>query len=152
MPLEPLQNQHATKPQTIGWCEKVVLPDFVGTKIDAKIDTGAKFSSIHALDITEFEKGRSPWVSFFIYPAQNTDEPEIFCRAPVIDKRTIKSSNGKSENRYVVRTTLKIGKKSIPFDLTLADRSSMNFRLLLGRDALQNGFLVDPGTAYILNE
>ncbi len=142
------QQRSASQQQIIGWCEKVLLPDFTASRINAKIDTGAKLSSLHALDIREYEKGRSPWVSFFIFPKQNVDEPEVFCRAPVTDKRIIKSSNGNSENRYVIRTTLKIGGKMYPIDITLADRSSMEFRLLLGRDALGHGFLIDPDTTY----
>ena len=152
MPSDHTQSPHAPREVRIGWCEKALLPEFTSKTIDAKIDTGAKISSIHALDINEYEKGRAAWVSFFTYPLQHMDEPEVFCRAPVTDKRVIKSSNGKSENRFVVRTTLKLAGKTLPIDLTLSDRSSMEFRLLLGRDALHSGFLVDPSAAYVLGD
>ena len=135
----------------IGWREWVVLPELAPTRINAKIDTGAKSSAIHAIDIKEIEKGRALWVSFFLCPVQQKSEPEIYCRAPVTDKRTIRSSNGQEEDRYVVRTPIKIGDRAWPIDLTLANRDAMEFRLLLGRDALQHNFLIDPGASYMLD-
>ncbi len=136
----------------IGALEVVGLPGLDVTSIHAKIDTGAKTSAIHAFRIREVEREGGAFVEFFLHPQRRRKTPEILCRAPIADKRIIRSSNGQEEERFVIRTDIRMGDDSWPIDLSLANRDAMGFRLLVGRDALIDRFLIDPGGAYLLGK
>ena len=142
-----------TKPQKamIGWREWADLPDFDVKHINAKIDTGAKSSAVHAFRIRETVINGVDHVEFFLHPLQRRKKPEVFCRAPIADRRIIRSSNGQEEERYVIETRLRLGGRLWKIDLTLTNRDAMGFRLLLGRDALRRKFLIDPGASYLLD-
>ncbi len=133
----------------IGWREWVDFPDFEVENINAKIDTGAKSSAIHAFHIRETMIDGEEHVEFYLHPVQRRKYPEIFCRAPIADRRTIRSSNGQEEERYVIETRLRLGDRTWKIELTLTNRDAMGFRLLLGRDALRRKFLIDPGASYL---
>lgn len=135
----------------IGWREWADLPDFDVSRVNAKIDTGAKSSAIHAFRIRETVLDGVDHVEFYLHPVQRRKKPEVFCRAPVADRRVIRSSNGQEEERYVIETRLKLGGRLWKIDLTLTNRDAMGFRLLLGRDALRRKFIIDPGASYLLN-
>ena len=135
----------------IGWREWADLPDFEISRVNAKIDTGAKSSAIHAFRIRETVLEGVDHVEFFLHPVQRRKKPEVFCRAPVADRRVIRSSNGQEEERYVIETRLRLGGRLWKIDLTLTNRDAMGFRLLLGRDALRRKFIIDPGASYLLN-
>lgn len=139
-------------PLLIGWREEAGLPDFGIERINAKIDTGAKTSAIHAFRIRETVIGGVDHVEFYLHPAQRRKKPEVFCRAPIAGRRTIRSSNGQEEERYVIETVLQLGPRRFRMDLTLTNRDAMGFRLLIGRDALARRFLVDPGASYLLDD
>lgn len=119
--------------------------------IKARVDSGAKTSSLHAFNIQPFIKEEQQWVSFDVNPLQNDRRTTIHCQMPVIDKRIIKSSNGSSEKRYVVKVTLGLGDNSWEIELTLANRDSMGYRMLLGREAISGRTLVDPAQSCCLN-
>lgn len=133
-----------------GWREWASLPELRVEKISAKLDTGAKSSAVHARNIIEFEKRGAPWVEFVLCADQSRKSADIHCTAPVVDKRAIRSSSGHVENRFVVRTLVELGGETWPIELTLANRDEMEFRLLLGRDALAGRFMIDPETSYRL--
>lgn len=139
-------------PQTIGWREWAALPELGVRHIKAKIDTGAKTSALHAFDITPHERGGVLFVAFALHPIQKKRRPEIRCIAPVIARRRIKSSNGGTEERYVIRTKLKLGVKASVIELSLTNRDAMGFRLLLGRDALKKSYVIEPGRSYRLGK
>ena len=139
-------------PETIGWREWASLPDLGVKRVKAKIDSGAKTSALHAFKIRTAERDGALWVEFAIHPIQRQARPEIACAAEVIARRRIKSSNGAVEERFIIRTKLKLGARSYPIELSLANRDSMGFRLLLGRDALKNGFVIAPSRSYRLGE
>jgi len=128
----------------IGWREWVALPDLGIPGIKAKVDTGAKTSTLHAFDIVPFEKDGRPCVSFNVHPLQQKKSPAITCTAPLVGKRKITNSDGQSQMRYVVNTKVLIAGKSWDIELTLNNRDSMKFRMLLGRDALKGRLIVDP--------
>lgn len=134
----------------IGWREWADLPDFEVERVNAKIDTGAKSSAIHAFRIREVVLDGVDHVEFYLHPVQRRKKPEVLCRAPVVDRRVIRSSNGQEEERYVIETQLRLGERVWKIELTLTNRDAMGFRLLLGRDALKRKFYIDPGASYLL--
>ena len=134
----------------IGWREWAAFPEWGVAAIKAKIDTGAKTSAVHALDIVANEKRRV--VTFSLLPMQRRRAPVVACRARLIDRRRIRCSNGALEERYVVRAKIDLGGAPFVIELSLADRDEMGFRLLLGRDALRRRFMVDPGASFLLGE
>lgn len=133
---------------TIGWREWVRLPDFCETPVKAKVDTGARTSSLHAYDIAEFEREGHRWVRFSFHPNQRDEETEVGAEARVVDRRMVKPSSGHEELRYVVETRLQINEEAFPIELTLTRRDAMGFRMLVGRRAMRGRFLVDPRRSY----
>ncbi|QPJ64215.1 MAG: ATP-dependent zinc protease [Candidatus Nitrohelix vancouverensis] len=132
----------------IGWREWVAFPDLNVDSIKAKIDTGARTSSLHAYDI-QIDEG-SNLVNFKIHPVQRSAKGEIRATAKLIDERSIKSSNGGLSIRPIIMTRIKIGNKLFPIELSLINRDLMGFRLLLGRSALKNHYLVDSGASFLI--
>lgn len=129
-----------------------MLPALCDARIKAKIDTGAKTSAIHAFRIKEIEKGGVLHVEFYLHPEQKRKKPEIFCSTPVLDKRTIRSSNGETQERYIVETDLVMGERRWKIALSLTNRDEMGFRLLIGRDALRKQVIIHPGKSYMLGK
>jgi ribosomal protein S6--L-glutamate ligase len=123
------------------WC---TLPGLGIPHIKARIDSGAKTTAIHAFNIRPFRKNALPFVSFEVHPLQNNRRMVVRCEAEVIDRREIKSSSGVSEKRYIIRTALKLGNSTWNIEVSLANRDSMGFRMLLGREAMDKRILVDP--------
>ncbi len=144
----------ARKPKTIiGWEEWCELPDLGLPAIKAKIDTGAKTSAIHAFDIETFTEDGNKFVRFKIHPIQGSRRIKRECVAPLIDQRTITSSNGEREKRYVILTPIIMGSLRIKAELTLTSRHKMRFRMLLGREALRKAKLVvDPSKTFLLGK
>lgn len=134
----------------IGWREWAAFPDLGVDQINAKIDTGARTSAIHAFHIREEIVDGIPYVSFRLHPIQRRRTPEIFCSVPIADKRLVTSSNGQKQNRIVIKTPMTLGMKTWPIELTLTDRDEMTFRLLIGREALRNRFLIDASGSHRL--
>ena len=128
------------------------FPDLEIPAIKARVDSGAKTSALHAINITPFIKEEKHWVRFDINPIQKNQKTVIHCEAPLVDKRIVKSSSGFREQRYVIQTTLDIGNDSWPIEMTLTNRDSMGFRMLLGREAMIGRTLVDPEQVYLLGK
>ncbi|MEM0542474.1 30S ribosomal protein S6--L-glutamate ligase [Flavobacterium sp. j3] len=131
------------------WCS---FPELGIPAIKARVDSGAKTSALHAINIAPFIKDDENWVKFDINPIQNNLKTVIHCQARLIDKRIVKSSSGFREQRYVIQTTLKIGIESWEIEMTLTNRDSMGFRMLLGREAMSGRILVDPEQKYLLGQ
>lgn len=131
------------------WCS---FPELGVPAIKARVDSGAKTSSIHAFNIQTFRRDSVTWVSFEIHPIQNDRRTVIRCEKPIIDKRLVKSSSGISETRFVISAPIKIGDNVWDIELTLANRDSMGFRMLLGREAMSGRLIVDPSVACTLGE
>ena len=138
----------ARERHVIGWREWVCLPDLLALPIKAKIDTGARTSSIHSFGTRRFTERGEPWVEFQIHPVQRHRIPEIICTAPIKDERLVRSSSGEAGKRLVIETTAQLAGLSWPIELTLADRDVMGFRMLLGREALRGRFLIDPASSF----
>ena len=135
--------------KTIGWREWMILPDLGIPAVKAKVDTGARTSALHAFFIEPFKENGKQKVRFRIHPLQRRTDIELICIADVIDQRMVSDSGGHSEVRYVIRTKIVIGSTDIEAEITLTDRDSMQFRMLLGRTALADKFLVDSERSYL---
>ena len=131
------------------WCS---FPELGIPTIKSRVDSGAKTSALHALNIAPFIKDESNWVKFDINPIQNNTKTLIHCEAKLIDKRIVKSSSGFREQRYVIQTILEIGNSKWPIEMTLTNRDSMGFRMLSGREAMSGRVLVDPEEKYLLGQ
>lgn len=131
------------------WCS---FPELGIPTIKARVDSGAKTSALHAINIAPFIKDNESWVKFDINPIQNNVRTVIHCEALLVDKRIVKSSSGFREQRYVIRTNLKIGTSTWSIEMTLTNRDSMGFRMLLGREAMSGRVLVDPEQKYRLGQ
>ncbi|WOJ94115.1 ATP-dependent zinc protease [Congregibacter variabilis] len=138
--------------RTLGWREWIGFPDIGIAQIKAKVDTGARTSCLHAFKVEPFEHEGASWVSFDIHPSQTDGTEVIQCKAPVLEQRVVRDSGGHEELRYVIETTMTIGDHEQTAEVTLTDRDTMKFRVLLGRTAIQGTFTVDPARSYLVGK
>lgn len=134
----------------IGWREWVAFPELGIPGIKAKIDSGARTSALHTFQLETFSEDGCRRVRFAIHPLQRRRDAELFCTADVVDERIVRDSGGHAEKRLVIRSSVHLGDRQWPIEITLTNREDMLFRLLLGRSALAaGGMLVDPGRSYL---
>jgi len=143
-----LRRSRARELAHVGWREWVVLKD-IGARVKAKIDTGARTSSLHAYDVEEFRRGKRKMVRFSVHPEQRNDKKSIDAEAPLVDYRNVRPSSGHVELRPVVSTWIEVHGEAFEVELTLTNRDQMGFRMLLGRQALRGRFLVDPARSFL---
>ncbi len=132
----------------IGWREWVGLPELGVARIKAKVDTGARSSSLHAYSLQQFSHAGQNYVRFKVHPVQRKTVQVVEAVARVLEFRSVRSSSGKSERRPVILTQLELLGKRWSVELTLTNRDQMGFRMLLGREAFRRRFLVDSGRSY----
>lgn len=133
----------------LGWREWVSLPELNIAQLKAKVDTGARSSALHAFAIEPYRKGGQRWVMFAIHPKQKHTQESIECHAPIVDRRLVTDSGGHTQRRYVIETQLILGSTLITAEMTLTNRDSMLFRMLLGRTTLNHRFMIDPSASYL---
>ena len=133
----------------IGWREWLVLPDLNICKVKAKVDTGARTSALHTFSVDAYQKNNQQWVRFAIHPLQYNTDVVVECDAPVKDRRMVTDSGGHKQRRNVIETIVHIGSYHFASELTLTDRDTMRFRMLLGRTAINGRFLVDSRASYL---
>ncbi len=131
------------------WCS---LPQLGIPAIKVRVDSGAKTSAIPAFGSKGFKRCDSQWVSFKVHPLQGNRRTIVRCEAEVVDQRVVKSSSGLTEKRYVIRTALLLGQQTWDVELTLTNRDSMGYRMLLGREAMVGRILVDPAVGFMGGE
>ncbi len=146
--LTPMLETDEHSPRLIGFREWVSLPDLNLPAIKAKVDTGAKTSSLHAYDIEVMDKGGKSYVHFKVHPLQHDFSVVIKCRALLVDQREVTDSGGHKETRYVIQTTMVLSGLKKQIELTLTNRQEMKFRMLIGRGALRH-YHIDPISSYL---
>lgn len=144
--------EHNVEEVIVGALEECDLPELHITSLNIRVDTGAKTSSLHVDNIEPENLGDEQWVSFDIHPDIHNVERVVRRSAKVKGERGIKSSNASKEKRFVIETTICMGSQSWPIEVTLTDRSSMSYLMLLGREAMQGRFLVNPSREYLLGK
>lgn len=123
------------------------LPELGLSRIPAKIDTGARTSSLHATVLEQFRRDGEDFVRFAVdFPQTGVRQ---VCEAVHVDVRGITSSNGETQRRYVIKTPLLIGDVRFRAEISLADRSDMKFPMLVGRSSLRRRFVVDSGYSWL---
>lgn len=137
--------------QTLGWREWGSLPELGIDALKMKVDTGARTSCLHAFKLEPFEQDGENWLRIWLHPEQHSDREHV-CEAKIHDQREVTDSGGHTELRYVILSTLNLGEFSQPIELTLTNRDTMKFRMLLGRQAMRGYFLVDPDKSYLLGQ
>lgn len=135
--------------RTMGWREWIELPDFGVRVLKAKLDTGARTSSLHAFRPRRFRRDGADMVRFEVHPVQRSSASKVVVEAEVKGERTVRTSGGQEETRLVIETTLGLGGARWPIELTLTRRDQMGFRMLLGRQALAGRVVVDPASSFL---
>ncbi|NEQ32563.1 MAG: ATP-dependent zinc protease [Leptolyngbya sp. SIO4C5] len=133
----------------LGWREWLALPDLGIVKLKAKIDTGARSSALHALEIEPFSRAERNWVRFAVFSNYQQPNQPLRVEAELLDQRHVRSSSGQAELRSIIRTHVAIKAWRWPIELTLTDRTQMGFPMLLGRQAIRRRFVVDPGQSFV---
>ena len=138
------------KKRVVGWREWVALPQIGVKSIKAKLDTGARSSALHAFNLRPLRQDGKLLVQFDVHPFQRNDDIYKTCVAEVVDYRWITNSGGGREKRFVIVTTLQMGRDAWPVEVTLTDRDQMGFRMLIGRTAMEPRLIIDPTKSYRL--
>jgi hypothetical protein len=132
-----------------GWIEQARIElDNARLDVEAKVDTGAATSSIHALDIQPFTQNGTAMVRFKVVQGASRIEVKL----PIEQIRLVRASAGDKERRLYVRGTICLGSASWPILFSLNDRSRMRYPVLLGRAFLRSKYVVDSGKTYALGQ
>jgi hypothetical protein len=133
----------------VGWREWIALPELGIAEVKAKLDTGARSSALHVSDVERFRRGGRSMIRFVIHPAQRQALPKVVAEAELIAERRVRSSSGQLQMRPVIRTAVQMLEARWEVELTLANRTQMGFRMLLGREAIRGRFLLDPARSFL---
>jgi hypothetical protein len=136
------------EPLLIGWREWVSLPELGLPTIKAKIDTGARSSSLHVAALETFERDGRTWLRFAVMPRRRRART-VACEAPALDRRLVTDSGGHTAERWFIRSAIVLGGARLDAEINLSDRTDMLFPMLLGRTALRGRFRVDPDLSWV---
>ncbi|MCG5501451.1 ATP-dependent zinc protease family protein [Ectothiorhodospira lacustris] len=142
----------STQPR-LGWRERIALPELGLDSITCKVDTGARTCALHAFYVEPFTRDGQAWVRFGVHPLRRRRDMVVDCEAPVSDRRVVTDSGGHRQRRHVIHTPIVIGTRVHLVEITLTNRDTMSFRMLLGRNALQCAtYLVDSTASWLAGE
>ena len=146
--------EHSPADETVivGWREWVSLTSLGITRIKAKLDTGARTSALHALRSDRYTERGAPHVRLHVQPRQRDGGRVLVVETAIIDERTVSDSSGHRERRIVIASELTLGTARWPIELTITNRDSLRFRMLLGRSAMQGHLVIDPDRSYVLGK
>ena len=125
---------------TLGMVDKFDLVELNIYNIKAKIDTGAKTSSLHCTDIVPLKNNL---VKFIVLNEKNEKLTDDHVIKTISRISNVKSSNGDVQKRYFVKTKIVIYNKIYTMEVSLSFRDTMKYPLLIGRELLKQGFIVD---------
>ncbi len=134
----------------LGRREWVALPELGLSAVKAKVDTGARTSALHAENIEIFGSGSGRRVRFVVHPLSDEPDLAVPCEAVLRDIRDVTCSSGERESRPVIVTRLRVETRTWPIEIGLTNRDGLQHRMLLGRQAIQPGMLVDPTRSFLL--
>ncbi|MBQ4855356.1 ATP-dependent zinc protease [Rhodanobacter sp. B2A1Ga4] len=132
---------------TLGWRERLALPQLGIGVLKAKLDTGARSSSLHVDTLEEFQRDGATWLRFTLHVGRR-QLVDTRCEAPALDRRTVTDTGGRRTERWFIRSELQLAGQRFSVDINLTDRRHMLFPMLLGRSALDGRFAVDPARSY----
>lgn len=135
----------------IGAVECADLPDLGISNLPMRIDTGAATSSLHVENLEEFKRAGKNWVSFDLHPDIHNVDLGVRITTQVKGRKKVKSSSADAAYRIVIDTTLRLAGQEWIINLTLTNRAAMTYPMLLGREAMQGRFLVNPSAELLLN-
>jgi hypothetical protein len=138
-----------SKKVILGWREIISIPELGIKEIKAKLDTGARTSALHVSNLKIIKRSKTQFAEFTVHPKQHSAKPEIHTRHKISSFRIVKSSNGQSSKRPVIKANVVLGLEKKEIEITLVNRDLMGFRLLIGRTALKPKFIVDPGKSFL---
>ncbi len=132
---------------TLGWRERLALPQLGIDLLKAKLDTGARSSSLHVDRIEPFQREGATWLRFSLHLGRRVPLP-VHCEAPALDRRIVTDTGGRRSERWFIRSDVALAGARFSVDINLTDRRHMLFPMLLGRTALRGRFLVDAARSY----
>lgn len=136
----------------LGWREWIRFPELPLPPIKAKVDTGARTSCLHAFELVRFDRDGRDWIRFSLHPDQRDRGLVSVCEAPAVDRRQVTDSGGHREMRWVIEALVALADQRHRIELTLTDRDTMRFRMLLGRSAMKGRYTVDPSRSYLCGQ
>lgn len=142
-------------PAVFGWKEHVALPEWGIDRLRAKLDTGARTAALHVEDYAEHETSGAdalPTVTFHVLVGSRDAPRRVEVVAPVVGHRLVRDTRARPESRPIVRTRIVCGPLDVEAEISLTDRSGMNFRMLLGRLTLMDHALIDPSRGYVMTD
>lgn len=132
---------------TLGWRERLALPQLGLGMLKAKLDTGARSSSLHVDTIEPFRRDGVIWLRFSLHPGRRVPRL-VHCEARALDRRAVTDTGGRRTERWFIRSEIQLAGIRFDVDINLTDRRHMLFPMLLGRTALSGRFIVDPARSY----